>query len=113
MDTNCSAAYETVWRKAAIFELKEVIPCYRVQKTSHLSARTMPPNHRKHCFDDECELALEAKNEANAKWIQTNTRATTRESYKLFSDERKRVYRLLCGRPREHEEVKDIHGYRK
>lgn len=49
---------------------------------------TIPPKHRNHWFDEECEVALHA----NTRWI-------TWEVYKLFSDERKRVYRLfICKR---------------
>ncbi|MGI4816809.1 MAG: reverse transcriptase domain-containing protein [Janthinobacterium lividum] len=73
-----------------------------------------PPMRRKPWFDTECEEALVSKNEARSKWLQASTRSTTRLTYKVFSDERKRVYRLFRSKRREHEEqqVREIQGYR-
>ena len=83
-----------------------------------------PSKHRKPWFDMECEEALAKKTEARAKWLQENTSSTTRRqantrsvyrsAYKLFSDERKRVYRLFRNKKRQYEElqVKEIQGYR-
>ena len=74
----------------------------------------VPPKYKKPWFDMECEKALATKIEARVKWLQASTRSNSREAYKLFSAERKRVYRLFRKKRTEYEEqqVMDIQRHR-